>query len=152
MAKIDITETQAKTHTDAYAGIVKKLGATNGIKWRYDWCQEAKSISFQDILSGKANVDAEVQRNQDIETRLKDIEKCVHCDLYGSLGRRHHRVSIDTVPTEVMDIYLKGIEEEIADRKRFDALTDAEKNAETMALMRELQGMGGFMSFRVKGK
>jgi hypothetical protein len=150
--KIDITAEQAKTNTQAYAAIVKKLGSADGIKWRYDWCQCIQSTPVQDIFSGKAHADAERERNKDIETRLSDIEKNVGCDLYGSLGRKRHRVSIDKVPTEVMDVYRKSLEEEIAERKRFDALTDEEKNAETRKLIEELQGMRGFMSFQVKRK
>jgi hypothetical protein len=146
---IEIDESEAQTHMEAYSKIIGKLGSSGGIKWKYDWCQMMKSTSFLDILSGDPH-DADDVRNKDIQTRLSEIEPNVRCDSWGSLGRRNSRVSLDKVPAAVMDTYRKNIEEEIADIKRFDSLSDAEKDAETEELIKEFRKMGGFF-LRVPG-
>jgi hypothetical protein len=73
--KIDITAEQAKTNTQAYAEIVKKLGSADGIKWRYDWCQCIQSTPVQDIFSGKAHADVEKEINKDMDRQFIDAIK-----------------------------------------------------------------------------
>lgn len=151
MAKIDISESQAKTHTEAYNAISKKLGGSD-IKWRYEWCQVIQSTNIEDIISGKANEVAFNERNRDIETRLKDVEKNIHCGLYGTKGRKRHSVSLDKVPVEVMNVYRKSYEQDEIEEKRIASLTEEERQKEVQDILRQLSGMGGFMTIHMTGK
>jgi hypothetical protein len=119
------------------------------LDWHFDWCVRITgAYTFNEMIE---NI-GKKEEPKSIDEQVKEYEQNCSVCLTATKGRWVGYSSLIPVPPEILESCRKGHEQQEADKKRFDALTPEQKNAEVNGLLKQLGRSKGFMAFSVERK
>jgi hypothetical protein len=112
----------------------------------YDMFVVVQGCSFADMLAGPRCSHHEPT----VEERVQELRKNARVYLVASTGNLRWDVPLKDLPKSIEDKYRGQYEKDEAERRRFEALSPEDKEAETTELLRQLAGPG-FMAVNPTG-
>lgn len=158
MAKYPVTwQVIASRYLHQGTEVISKLNSTKAgkknpvtpeqVSWSFSWGEQIKSLTFEEVLNRKPEPELS------IEEKLVEFSKNCFVWIEGSFGRRKAGSDVlVSIPQELLDQRRRRLEEDEAERKRVDALTPEERQAEIAKCLGFLSKSPGFFAITTEGK
>lgn len=118
----------------------KRLVAPSKLKWKYSWCVQIKSHSFNDIVNGAARRDAAKWEAMTLQERVNDEANRTKVHL--TVAGNGYWAPLKSVPDEIMEGIIEAQTYASQERDRVLAMSEKERTAYLQDLLKQLRGPG----------
>jgi hypothetical protein len=148
-------------HPEAVLSIMAKLRlgkskqrgrSPEELTWKYSWCIECRGYTLGEILGGGREGLLPCEPDEDSmseDDAVQDRVRRTHVGLQASRGHWWAAEQLPKVPSMIADLHRKAIREKRAEKARYDALPEAEKERQFQEALGALRGTPGFIELRV---
>jgi len=155
--KLQIPYSEAKAkYPDEIFLIMQRLRKSSSINknwgeeeltWEFNWGQRLQGLSFQEVVAGKREKTFPELHSVAEEKNVREfLGTSIIWNITGRAGKwySHAPAQEGNIPDEILNLYVKMYNDQIAERKRIEALSPEEKTAEVEAALKALRRSPGF--------
>ena len=122
------------------------------LTWEFNWGQRVQGLSFQDVVAGKREKTfPELHSSADEKNVREFLGNSITWNITGRAGKwfAHSLAQEGNIPDEILALYVKMYNDQIAERQRIAGLTPEERQAEVEAVLKALRRSPGFVELNL---